>query len=174
MKLKTWNMVLKYVFQDWSSNKYSSKGRFILVFYRLASLLNKTKFTKIIFSPLIILYRILFEWVIGIELNINSSIGPGVRLFHGQSIVINGGSIIGKNCLIRNGVTLGTKIDNNGINSKAPILGDNVQIGSNSVIIGPIEIGSNVSIGAGSVVVKSFPKNTIIAGNPAKIISYIK
>ena len=51
---------------------------------------------------------------------------------------------------------------------KAPIIGNNVDIGANVSIIGPVEIGDNVIIGAGSVVVKNISSNKIAVGNPAK------
>ena len=53
---------------------------------------------------------------------------------------------------------------------RRPIIGNNVELGANVIIIGAIIVGDNVSIGAGSVVVKDIPKNSIVAGNPAKII----
>jgi serine acetyltransferase len=51
-----------------------------------------------------------------------------------------------------------------------PVIGNNVTVGSNVVIIGDITIGDHVLIGAGSVVIKDVPSNCVIAGNPAKII----
>ena len=51
---------------------------------------------------------------------------------------------------------------------KAPIIGNNVDIGANVSIIGPVNIGDNVIIGAGSVVVKNISSNKIAVGNPAK------
>lgn len=54
----------------------------------------------------------------------------------------------------------------------SPVIGDNVNIGSNSCIIGEISIGDNVIIGAGSIVIKDVPSNVVIAGNPARIIRY--
>jgi|TARA_B110000240_G_C13409046_1_gene414375 putative colanic acid biosynthesis acetyltransferase WcaB len=162
--------MIKYLIQDWNANFSSSKGRFIMLNYRIASYINKRKFLKLMFFPYLILHRIFFDWILGVEININAKIGSGFRLFHGQGLVINGDSIVGNNCLFRNGITLGTKLNQNGELSKAPILGHNVCVGSNTVIIGEVTIGNNVVIGAGSVVVKSFPSNTVIAGNPAKII----
>ena len=55
----------------------------------------------------------------------------------------------------------------------SPIIGDNVNVGVGSIIVGKIVIGSNVIIGAGSVVVKDLPNNCVAAGNPARIIRYI-
>ena len=54
----------------------------------------------------------------------------------------------------------------------APIIGDNCIISSGAKIIGGITLGDNVVVGANAVVTKSFPSNTVIAGVPAKIISY--
>lgn len=161
-----------YVFQDWQANKYSFKGRVILFLFRLFSLLNSKRFTKILFYPLIFLYRIIVEWAFGIEINLNAKLGKNFQLFHGQSLVINGTSIIGENCLFRNSITIGSKILEDGTNTNAATIGNNVEVGSNTVIIGDIKIGNNVIIGAGSVVIKDVPDNAIVAGNPAKIIKY--
>lgn len=50
------------------------------------------------------------------------------------------------------------------------MIGDNVFVGANVVIIGDVHIGDNCIIGAGAVVVKSIPDNSIVVGNPAHII----
>ena len=83
-------------------------------------------------------------------------------------------AVIGKNCTLRCNTVIGNKELADGTNSSCPIIGDNVNIGPNSCIIGPIKIGNNVVIGAGSVVIKDVPDNCIVAGNPAKIIKKIK
>jgi len=161
-----------YIFQDWNANRYSTKGRVILFLFRVFSYFNSRKFTKIIFYPVIFIYKILVEWIFGIEINLNAKIGKNFRLFHGQGTVINGTTIIGENCLVRNAITIGSKICDDGTTTKAATIGNNVEIGSNSVIIGDIIIGNNVTIGAGSVVVKNIPDNAIVGGNTAKIIRY--
>ena len=69
--------------------------------------------------------------------------------------------------------TIGNKELRNGSFSKSPVIGDNVNIGSNVCIIGPISIGTNVIIGAGSVVTKDVPSNSVVVGNPARIIKNI-
>jgi putative colanic acid biosynthesis acetyltransferase WcaB len=166
--------MIKYLFQDWKANKYSIKGRIIMFLFRMFSSLNSPKYLRIILFPLIFLYRVFVEWMIGIEINLNAKVGRNFIIFHGQSTVVNGTTVIGENCLIRNSVTIGSKMLADGTNTKAATIGNNVEIGSNSVIIGDISIGDNVIIGAGSVVVKSFPDNCIVAGNPAKIIRHIK
>lgn len=94
--------------------------------------------------------------------------GPGLSIAHYGQITVNGNAKIGKNCRIQESVTIGAT---NG-NAEAPIIGDNVFIGSGARIIGELKIGNNIAIGANSVVVKSFNENNItIAGVPAKKIS---
>ncbi|REG87727.1 serine O-acetyltransferase [Winogradskyella sediminis] len=96
----------------------------------------------------------------------STNIKGGLFCFHPYASVINAKSI-GRNFEFRNGLTIGNKSNDN---SYLPVIGNNVTVGAQVVIIGDIEIGDNVVIGAGSVVVKSFPSNCVIAGNPAKII----
>ena len=99
----------------------------------------------------------------------STNIKGGLTCFHPFSTVINAKSI-GENFEFRNNLTIGNK---NNDNSLLPIIGNNVTLGANVVIIGDITIGSNVVIGAGAVVVKDIPSNCVVAGNPAKIIKTI-
>lgn len=91
----------------------------------------------------------------------------GLSIAHYGTIGVNGTCVIGKNCRIHEGVTLGST---NG--SLGPRLGDNVFIGSGAKIIGDVYIADDVAIGANAVVVKSIlEKGTTWAGNPARKIS---
>ena len=93
--------------------------------------------------------------------------GGGCVFWHSFSTIINAKSI-GKGCTFRNNTTIG----NNKSNEFIPIIGDNVDVGSNVVIIGSINIGNNVIIGAGTVLTKSVPENSVVVGNPARIIKH--
>ncbi|WP_276530514.1 serine acetyltransferase [Psychroserpens algicola] len=96
----------------------------------------------------------------------STKIAGGLMCYHPFATVINAKSI-GKNFQFRNSLTIGNKFNDNTL---VPVIGDNVVVGANVAIIGDITIGNNVIIGAGSVVVKDVPSNSVVAGNPAKII----
>jgi len=95
----------------------------------------------------------------------NFSLGYG-----GIGIVIHRHAIIGANCTISQNVTIGRK---RGKNDGVPVLSDNVYVGANSVIFGNIVIGDNCIIGPCTLVNKSIPPNSVVAGNPFKIIKKI-
>ena len=81
---------------------------------------------------------------------------------HGPATI--GRAIIGRNVNIGAGVVIGMK------NGGAPVIHDGVHISANAVVIGPIDVGENSIIGAGSVVIHDVPANTVVAGNPAKVL----
>lgn len=156
------------IVQDWRANQGNPKGRLVMAFFRLMHLLRLSLATFILFLPLFLLYRLLVEWVLGIELPWKTRIGPGFRLDHGQALVVNDGTVFGAGCTVRNSTTIGNKRLREGGYSRAPIIGSRVDIGANAVIIGPITIGDDVAIGAGAVVVKDVPAGHVAVGNPAR------
>ncbi|QXU48353.1 serine acetyltransferase [Chryseobacterium sp. D764] len=104
----------------------------------------------------------------GFQIYPETQIGEGFYLGHWGSLVINPKTVIGKNCNIAQGVTIGQQ--NRGKNEGSPIIGDEVWIGTNAVIVGAVTIGNNVLIVPNSYVNFDVPSNSVVIGNPAKII----
>ena len=118
-------------------------------------------------SPVWLLYRFVFRWLLCIDIPEKVQLGKGFIVNHGIGLVIHPGVIIGHNAVLHQNTTIGTSRRSN-----PPVIGNNVIVGANCVIIGNIKIGNNVIIGAGSVVIKDVPDNAIVVGNPARIIKY--
>lgn len=103
----------------------------------------------------------------GFQIYPETQIGPGFYLGHWGQVVINPKTIIGKNCNIAQGVTIAQA--NRGKNEGVPVIGDEVWVGPNAVIVGNITIGNNVLIAPNAYVNTSIPANSIAMGNPAMI-----
>lgn len=112
-----------------------------------------------------VLHRMV-ETLTGIGLPKAATIGPGLRIWHFGGIFIHPGVVIGSNCTLRQGVTLGDKGDGGG----APVIGDHVDFGSGAHVIGPVKIGDHVKVGALAVVVRDVPSGSTVVGNPARIV----
>lgn len=91
-----------------------------------------------------------------------------ITMYHPFATIINA-KRIGENFVVRNSTTIGN-INNN--NDLRPIIGDNVELGANVVVIGKITIGNNVTIGAGTIINKDVPDNAIVVGNPMRIVRF--
>lgn len=159
-----------YIFQDWKANRGNVKARMVLLMFRLVNAINRNMLLKILFFWYLMIYRFFVEWVLGVELPRKLVVGKNLVFYHGQGLVVNFKTIIGNDCVLRNGVTIGHKKLADGSLSGCPVIGNNVDIGANACIIGDITIGDNVSIGAGAVVIKNIPANSVVVGNPARIL----
>ena len=103
-----------------------------------------------------------------IQIPSSTQIGEGFYIGHTGRIIINPRAVLGKNINISTGVTIGQ--ENRGKRKGSPTIGDNVWIGTNSVIVGNITIGTDVLIAPLSYVNFDVPDHSIVIGNPAKVI----
>ena len=103
----------------------------------------------------------------GLEIYYGTDIGPGLYLGHVYNITINAACVIGKNCNIHKGVTIGQ--ENRGRRKGTPVIGDCVWIGVNATVVGKIHIGNDVLIAPNSYVNCDVPDHSIVFGNPCVI-----
>ena len=140
-----------------------------ILFYRLERgiyLLLKRAYPyfRVLFYPLLCLVRAYSH----LDLNYHADIGPGLVVLHNSmGATINGGAIIGKNLTLTGGNIIG---GNKAFKRGDFVIGDDVNLGANAVIIGPVMVGNNVKVGASACVVKDVPDNVTVVGVPAKII----
>lgn len=103
------------------------------------------------------------------EIPLGAAIGYGLRLPHwAGGIVMHANAIIGNNCEIMQGVTIGNNIMKS--RSDVAVIGDRVTIAAGAKVIGKVVIGDDVFIGANAVVNRDIPSNSIAGGIPAKIL----
>lgn len=111
----------------------------------------------------------LMRFLTGIEIHPGARIGKGLFIDHGMGIVIGETAEIGDNCVLYHGVTLGGTGKDKG--KRHPSVGNNVQIGCQATLLGPITVGNNVKIGAETVIINmNVPSNCTVVGAPGKIV----
>lgn len=143
---------------------YLIPGFRFMFHFRIAS--TSKKYSVIWFFNKLMLLHYTFKY--GFQIPTSTQIGYGFYIGHFGTIIINPKAIIGNNCNITSGVTIGQT--NRGLLKGVPIIGDMVWIGSNCTIVGGITIGNNVLIAPNSFVNINVPSNCIVIGNPAKLI----
>jgi serine O-acetyltransferase len=134
-----------------------------VIFYRLTHLLWRYKLRW-----LARFISTLARWITGIEIHPGAVIGRRFFIDHGMGVVIGETAIIGDDCMLYHGVTLGgTTWDKV---KRHPTLKDGVVIGAGAKILGPITLGNNVRVGSNSVVVRSIDDNETVVGIPGRIV----
>ena len=141
----------------------TNQGIHAILSYRIAHWLyyNNFRFLAKIVSQI-------SRFFTGIEIHPACFIGRGLLIDHGMGVVIGETAIIGDDCTIFHGVTLGGVGDETG--KRHPTLYNSVFVGAGAKILGNIEIGNNVKIGANAVVLTDIPDGATAVGVPARII----
>jgi len=105
----------------------------------------------------------------GVDIDPSAEIAPGLLIVHGHGIVVEAGTVIGRDATIYQGVGIGERFSSTSPTG-VPIIGDESTIYAGAKLLGPVNIGHRCRIGANSVVTRSFPSDTTIAGIPARAI----
>ena len=134
----------------------------------------------------VMMYRIAHKWYVnghyfwarwlsqkavrktGIEIHPGATIGKGLFIDHGSGVIIGETTIIGDNCTLYQGVTLGGTGKEQG--KRHPPLGNNVMVSAGAKVLGSFTIGDNCKIGAGSVVLEEVPPNCTVVGIPGRVV----
>lgn len=106
----------------------------------------------------------------GIEIHPGASIGRRVFIDHGMGVVIGETAVVGDDCTIYQGVTLGGTSLTRGA-KRHPTLEAGVVIGAGAKVLGSFTVGAGARVGSNSVVVKTVPPGATAVGIPARIIS---
>jgi serine O-acetyltransferase len=108
------------------------------------------------------------RWTTGIEIHPGATIGRRFFIDHGMGVVIGETAVIGDDCTLYHGVTLGGTSWQKG--KRHPTLGNNVVVGAGAKVLGPIEVGDGARIGSNAVVLKAVPPGTTVVGVPGRLI----
>ncbi len=109
-----------------------------------------------------------FRWLTGIEIHPGAQLGRRFFIDHGMGVVIGETAVVGDDCTLYHGVTLGGTSWRKG--KRHPTLGDNVVVGAGAKVLGPIEIGNDARIGSNAVVVKPVPPGATVVGVPGRLV----
>jgi serine O-acetyltransferase len=149
-------------------------GMWAVVGYRYCRWVYDLKVHWLIRKPLSLvagLVSVFVQVTSGVTLPARARIGPGLYIPHTGYIVVNKDTVIGANCTLTQGVTIGHGGGGREPTEGSPSFGDRVYIGPGAAIIGPITIGHDALVGIGAVVTRSVPPRGVVAGNPAKLLS---
>lgn len=115
-------------------------------------------------------YWLLFraaETMTGISLPKSATIGPGLRIWHFGGIFLHPQAVLGANCTLRQGVTIGNREEGGSV----PVIGDGVEFGAYAQVLGGVRIGNDCRIGALSVVLRDVPDGATAVGVPARVVA---
>jgi serine O-acetyltransferase len=107
------------------------------------------------------------RWLTGVEIHPGARIGRRLFIDHGMGVVIGQTTVVGDDCVLFHGSTLGGRSMVQG--KRHPTLGDRVMVGAGAKVLGPLWIGDDAQIGANAVVTKDVPTGMVAVGVPAQV-----
>lgn len=151
----------------------TQQGLWALFQFRLASAIYHAAMPSILKRPFLlamVFWQKLIEIMTGICLPYTAQIGAGLYIGHFGHIILNSGVVMGSDCNLSQGVTVG--VSGRGDRRGVPVIGDRVYFGANATVAGKILVGSDVVIGANSLVTADVPDGCTVVGVPAEIVSH--
>jgi serine acetyltransferase len=157
---------------DRAANGHNTKGRFVVCAYRIGHALQAAAPHSRIIRPAAQIYsawyRLCVVWLMGVDLPLAVTAGRGLIIYHGVGLVVHEACVLGANVVLRQGCTLGAGGFED--SERVPRVGDNVEFGAGSIVLGGVHLDDGCRIGAGSVVLDDVPAGAVVAGNPARIV----
>lgn len=151
----------KNIFLQKLKSKFSPTRRYMMLH-------RKAHFCKNPYLQKILKIRLQFmQYKTYLQIPMKTEIGKGFYIEHFGRVIINAKAVIGDNVNIATGVVIGSI--SRGNKKGEPVIGNEVWIGANSVIVGKIKIGNNVLIAPNAYVNFDVPDNSIVIGNPGVI-----
>ncbi|MDQ4055007.1 MAG: hypothetical protein M3237_20250 [Actinomycetota bacterium] len=139
----------------------------VTVLVRLSQSLYRSPATR----PLSFVLRGLAVVWGGTEIHPDTQIGPGLCIVHSQKVIIGPGVTIGRNFRIGQGVTIagdkGPVMP--GSRQGFPVIGDDVTVSIDAIVLGPVQVGDGAFVGAQSLVLRDVPARTMVRGSPATV-----
>ena len=158
--------LFRTIASDFRANPRDPKARLILASFRIAHYCRSgPKALRILSVPYVAIYRLLTEWLLGVELRPRTRIGAGLTIYHGIGVVIHDQSVIGKGVVLRQNVTIGQAFPG----GPSPVIEDFVTFGAGAMVFGGITVGEGADIGAGAIVTSNVPARGAARAGQAKI-----
>jgi len=158
------------VLQDWAVNRGRPDARLILAWFRLAQWAD-AHWGRLA-RPVVTSYWLTTSLLLGVELPVSARVGPRLRLYHPQGIVVSPHATVGSDCHLRHGVTVGNRVDRDGNEIGVATIGDHVDLGAGCAVIGDLHVADHARVGALAVVVKPVPPWSVVVGNPGRVIRF--
>lgn len=136
---------------------------------RLCGLLRSRPVLRRVAFPPAKLVLLHYRYKYGIAIPEYTRVGAGLYIARFGGVMVNGDAVIGRNCNISHGVTLGQI--NRGGHLGSPVLGDRVYLGAGAKVLGAVRLGDDVAVGANAVVTKDAPAGSVLVGVPARVVA---
>jgi serine acetyltransferase len=156
--------------EDIPRNRHSARLLLVVVLFRLAvAARGDGPRPRPWAVPFVALYKLVVEWVLGIELPVRLQAGPGLTLWHAHGLVVHPGVKLGARVTLKQGVTIGHRGDEED-EGPLPVIGDDVVFGPGAQVLGGVTVGNGARIGAGAVVLVDVPAGATAVGVPARVM----